>query len=71
LEKCSLVKDIENPNDPVLQITLFNTKNKARKTGTAHNYWTQNYYFDLIKRHRHTLEDYLFFPKDKESTQTL
>ena len=63
--QCSLIKDNENPNDPVLQITLFNTKNKARKTGTVHNYWTQNHYFNLIKRHKHTLENYLFYPKEK------
>ena len=59
-----LIDDPDNPKQPVLQITLFNTKNKPKVSGTTSPYFN-SIYFDILHREQPTIEDYLLFPKEK------
>ena len=61
-----LINDKDNPNQPILYVTLFNTKNKPRYDGSVHNYWTQNHYFNRLKRYELNKFDFMFFPKVKD-----
>ena len=59
-----LIDDPDNLNQPVLQITLFNTKNKPKISGTTSPYFN-SIYFDILHREQPTIEDYLLFPREK------
>jgi hypothetical protein len=63
ISQCKIINDLDNPEQPILKITLFNTKNKPKVIGTVHNYWTNNHYFQRLKKYQLKYEDYLFFPK--------
>ena len=64
-----LIDDPDNLNQPVLQITLFNTKNKPKISGTTSPYFN-SIYFDILHREQPTIEDYLLFPREKNRENT-
>ena len=58
--------DKENPNEPILQFTLFNTKTSPRHKLTCHPYFTKNIFPEILKRiENRSSEDYLLFPNEK------
>ncbi len=58
--------DKENPNEPILQFTLFDTKTSPRHKLTCHPYFTKNIFPEILKRNeKRSSEDYLLFPKEK------
>ena len=59
-----LIEDPDNPNQPILQITLLNTKNKPKIIGTTSPYFNE-IYFNILQREQSTIEDYLLFPKEQ------
>ena len=61
-----LINDKDNPQQPILYVNLFNTKNKPEYDGSVNNYWTQNHYFNRLKRYDLNKFDFMFFPKVKE-----
>ena len=59
--------DKENPNEPILQFTLFNTKTSPRHKLTCHPYFTKNIFPEILKRtEKRSSEDYLLFPNEKD-----
>tara|TARA_B110000459_G_C16559819_1_gene471041 strand:- start:46 stop:1275 length:1230 start_codon:yes stop_codon:yes gene_type:complete len=58
--------DKDNPNEPILQFTLFNTKTSPKHKLTCHPYFTKNIFPEIVKRNpKNTSEDYLLFPNIK------
>jgi len=58
--------DKENPNEPILQFTLFNTKTSPKHKLTCHPYFTKNIFPEILKRiENRSSEDYLLFPNEK------
>ena len=58
--------DRENPNEPILQFTLFDTKTSPRHKLTCHPYFTKNIFPEILKRiENRSSEDYLLFPNEK------
>ena len=58
--------DKTNPQDPILQFTLFNTKTSPKHKLTCHPYFTKNIFPEIAKRNPNsTSEDYLLFPNYK------
>ena len=58
--------DKENPNEPILQFTLFDTKTSPRHKLTCHPYFTKNIFPEILKRiENRSSEDYLLFPNEK------
>ena len=58
--------DKENPNEPILQFTLFNTKTSPKHKLTCHPYFTKNIFPEIQNRiEKRSSEDYLLFPNEK------
>ena len=58
--------DKENPNEPILQFTLFDTKTSPKHKLTCHPYFTKNIFPEILKRtEKRSSEDYLLFPNEK------
>ena len=58
--------DKDNPNEPILQFTLFNTKTSPKHKLTCHPYFTKNIFPEIVKRNpNNNSEDYLLFPNIK------
>jgi hypothetical protein len=58
--------DKENPNEPILQFTLFDTKTSSKHKLTCHPYFTKNIFPEILKRtEKRSSEDYLLFPNEK------
>ncbi len=58
--------DKDNPSDPILQFTLFNTKTSPRHKLTCHPFFTKNIFPEIVNRNPNTKsEDYLLFPNHK------
>ena len=58
--------DKENPNEPILQFTLFNTKTSPKHKLTCHPYFTKNIFPEIKNRiEKRSSEDYLLFPNEK------
>ena len=58
--------DKENPNEPILQFTLFNTKTSPKHKLTCHPYFTKNIFPEIKNRiDKRSSEDYLLFPNEK------
>jgi len=59
--------DKENPNEPILQFTLFNTKTSPKHKLTCHPYFTKNIFPEIQNRiEKRSSEDYLLFPNEKD-----
>ena len=55
-----------NPDEPILQFTLFNTKTSPKHKLTCHPYFTKNIFPEIVNRHKESSsEDYLLFPNHK------
>ncbi len=61
-----IVRDEETPDQPILYVTLYDTKNKKKQDGSVHNYWTNNHYFQMLKKNNLSKFDHMFFPKVKD-----
>ena len=58
--------DKTNPDEPILQFTLFNTKTSPKHKLTCHPYFTKNIFPEITNRHKESSsEDYLLFPNHK------
>jgi hypothetical protein len=58
--------DKTNPQDPILQFTLFNTKTSPKHKLTCHPYFTKNIFPEIEKRNPNSkADDYLLFPNYK------
>ena len=58
--------DKDNPNEPILQFTLFNTKTSPKHKLTCHPFFTKNIFPEIVKRNSNSSsEDYLLFPNIK------
>ena len=58
--------DKENPNEPILQFTLFDTKTSPKHKLTCHPYFTKNVFPEIKNRvEKRSSEDYLLFPDVK------
>jgi hypothetical protein len=58
--------DKNNPEDPILQFTLFNTKTSPKHKLTCHPYFTKNIFPEVVKRNPNSnSEGYLLFPNIK------
>ena len=58
--------DKENPNEPILQFTLFNTKTSPKHKLTCHPFFTKNIFPEIQNRiEKRSSEDYLLFPNEK------
>ena len=58
--------DKTNPDEPILQFTLFNTKTSPKHKLTCHPYFTKNIFPEIVNRHKESSsEDYLLFPNHK------
>jgi hypothetical protein len=58
--------DKENPNEPILQFTLFNTKTSPKHKLTCHPYFTKNIFPEIKNRvEKRSADDYLLFPNEK------
>ena len=58
--------DKENPNEPILQFTLFDTKTSPIHKLTCHPYFTKNVFPEIKNRvEKRSSEDYLLFPDVK------
>ena len=58
--------DKENPNEPILQFTLFNTKTSPKHKLTCHPFFTKNIFPEIKNRiEKRSSEDYLLFPNEK------
>jgi ribosomal protein S18 len=58
--------DKTNPQDPILQFTLFNTKTSPKHKLTCHPYFTKNIFPEIEKRNPSSkADDYLLFPNYK------
>ncbi|MDC1148280.1 hypothetical protein OAT00_01235 [Pelagibacteraceae bacterium] len=58
--------DKQNPNEPILQFTLFDTKTAPKHKLTCHPYFTKNIFPEIKNRiDKRSSEDYLLFPNEK------
>jgi len=58
--------DKQNPTEPILQFTLFNTKTSPKHKLTCHPYFTKNIFPEIQNRiEKRSSEDYLLFPNEK------
>jgi len=58
--------DKTNPDEPILQFTLFNTKTSPKHKLTCHPFFTKNIFPEIVNRHKESSsEDYLLFPNHK------
>jgi hypothetical protein len=64
-----IVNDEDNPDQPILYVTLYDTKNKKKQDGSVHNYWTNHHYFQMLRKNKLDKFDHMFFPKVKDRTR--
>ena len=57
--------DKQNPTEPILQFTLFDTKTSPKHKLTCHPYFTKNIFPEILNRiEKRSSEDYLLFPNE-------
>jgi hypothetical protein len=57
--------DKQNPTEPILQFTLFDTKTSPKHKLTCHPYFTKNIFPEIMSRvEKRSSEDYLLFPNE-------
>ena len=57
--------DKQNPIEPILQFTLFDTKTSPKHKLTCHPYFTKNIFPEIMNRvEKRSSEDYLLFPNE-------
>ena len=57
--------DKQNPTEPILQFTLFDTKTSPKHKLTCHPYFTKNIFPEIMNRvEKRSSEDYLLFPNE-------